>query len=337
MLRLLNTHTMYKYSLDKSSKKFICPNCQKKTFVKYFDNEENEYLDYTFGRCDRESNCKYHKTPNRTNYYITPEKIIIKAKSTINKIEISKHGREFKKNNFIQFLKKHFTNEEIKDAILKYFIGTSSHWSGATVFWQIDDNEQVCTGKVMLFDVNNGKRIKEPYSHINWMHKILNAKDYVLKQCLFGLHLINKYNGETIAIVESEKTAIMMSMFAPEYLWLATGSKTNLKLDLIEPIKKFKIIVFPDKSEFNDWSKKTNELKKNGFEIKCSRLIEDKDVENGYDLADHYLDKKINTKVKFTDAEIQVKNLAQKNPEILNLIKTFNLVDKYFNDIINID
>lgn len=327
---------MYKYSLDKSSKKFICPNCQKKTFVKYFNNEENQYLDYTFGRCDRESSCKYHKTPNGKNYYINSEQIIIKAKSTINKIEISKHGREFKKNNFIQFLKKHFHNDEIKDAILKYMIGTSSHWIGATVFWQIDNSEKVCTGKVMLFDANNGKRIKKPYSHINWMHKILNIKDYELQQCLFGLHLINEYNGETIGIVESEKTAIMMSMFAPEYLWLATGSKTNLKNDLLKPIKNFKIIVFPDKSEFNDWSKKTIELKKDGFEIKCSRLIEDKEVENGYDLADYYLEKKA-IKVKNTSTEIEVKKLTQKNPEILNLIKTFDLVDKYFDDIVNID
>jgi hypothetical protein len=28
-------------------------------------------------------------------------------------------------------------------------------------------------------------------------------------------------------------------MFVPEYLWLATGKKTNLKNDLLEPIKKF--------------------------------------------------------------------------------------------------
>ena len=336
MIGTLNKTTMYKYSLDKSSKKFICPNCQKKTFVKYFDNEENEYLDYTFGRCDRESSCKYHKTPNRKNYYITSEQGIAKTKSSINNIEVSKHGREFKKNNFIQFLKKHFTHDEIKVAILKYLIGTSSHWNGATIFWQIDNQEQVCTGKVMLFDINNGKRIKEPYSHINWMHKILKIKDYELKQCLFGLHLVKEYQGAKIAIVESEKTAIMMSIFVPEYLWLATGSKTNLKNDLLEPIKNFKIIVFPDKSEFNDWSKKTIELQKNGFEIKCSRLIEDKQVENGYDLADHYLEKKTNT-IKYTNTEIEVKRLAQKNPVILNLIKTFDLVDKYFNDIINID
>ncbi len=327
---------MYRYSLDKSSKKFICPNCQKKTFVKYFDNEENEYLDYTFGRCDRESSCRYHKRPYRKTYFITSEESIIKAKSTINNIEVTKHGKNFKKNHFIQFLKNHFTTDEIKAIILKYLIGTSSHWDGATVFWQIDNQEQVCTGKVMLFDINNGKRIKEPYSHINWMHKILKIKDYELKQCLFGLHLINEYRGDIIGIVESEKTAIMMSMFVPEYLWLATGSKTNLKSSLLEPIKNFKIIVFPDKSEFEDWNKRTKELNQIGYKIICSGLIENKEVEKGYDLADHYIDKSL-SKIKYTNAELSVNYLAKINPEIITLIKTFDLVDNNLNDIINID
>jgi transcription elongation factor Elf1 len=41
---------IYKYSLDKSSRKFICPNCNKKTFVKFIDNETNQYLNSIDGR-----------------------------------------------------------------------------------------------------------------------------------------------------------------------------------------------------------------------------------------------------------------------------------------------
>ena len=321
---------MYRYSLDKSSKKFTCPNCQKKTFVQYFDNEEKTYLDHTIGRCDRESSCSYHKRPNEKSYTFTTLEVIKKPRSTINRIHVSNHGKDFRNNNFIQFLKKHFTIEEIKESILKYALGTSTHWNGATVFWQIDNLANVHTGKVMLFDINTGKRVKTPYSHINWMHKILKLQDFNLQQCIYGLHLINEYKGQTIAIVESEKTAIMMSMFAPEYLWLATGSRANFKSEFLKPIKNYKIIAFPDKSEFNDWSKKADELKKNGFKVNCSRIIEDKNVEDGYDLADHYLDKKNNIKIKFTETEIAVKKLVKENPEILNLIEIFDLVDKYF-------
>ena len=53
----------FKYSLDKSSKKFVCPNCSKKTFVLYVDTEMGNFLPPDFGKCDREQNCKYHKAP----------------------------------------------------------------------------------------------------------------------------------------------------------------------------------------------------------------------------------------------------------------------------------
>ena len=53
----------FRYSLDKSSKKFVCPNCNKKTFVLYIDTETNNYLTTDFGKCDRAQNCNYHKAP----------------------------------------------------------------------------------------------------------------------------------------------------------------------------------------------------------------------------------------------------------------------------------
>ena len=47
-----------------TSRKFICPNCNKKTFVKFIDNETNHYLNPNDGRCDRESKCGYFKKPS---------------------------------------------------------------------------------------------------------------------------------------------------------------------------------------------------------------------------------------------------------------------------------
>lgn len=335
---------MFRFSLDKSSKKFICPKCQKKTFVRYIDNTSNDYTESHFGRCDRESNCKHHSIPKNGKLTFTIEPVCFneKIKSTININEIAIHGRNFKNNNFIQFLKMHFSVDEIKNTILKYCIGTSNYWHGATIFWQINENEEVLTGKIMLFDIETGKRIKKPFNHINWMHKALKIKDFNLQQCLFGLHLIKEYKGQTIAIVESEKTAIIMSMFLPNYLWLATGSKGNFKLELLKPLKQYQILAFPDKSEYQDWSEKARQLYNFGFKIKCSSIIERKEVEKGYDLADYYIDYKLKKtnlvkESNYSETEILVNNLAKKNPEIINLIKTFDLVDKYHNDIINFD
>jgi hypothetical protein len=331
---------MFQFTLDKSSKKFICPNCNKKTFVRYIDNETKYYLESQFGRCDRESSCKFHHNPKQiyssnNRFEPSPKKL----KSFINSKEIARFGSNYKRNHFIQFLRTYFTDEEVKSVILKYLIGTSNHWEGATLFWQINELNQAVTGKVMLFELSTCKRVKKPYNHIHWMHKLLKIPDFELQQCLFGLHLINESNGQTVAIVESEKTAIIMSLFLPNYIWMATGSKGNFKRDLLKPLKPFSLIVFPDKSEYEDWNNKTQQLANDGFNIKCSDYIEKKEVPDGTDLADIYFDSKTKKTVdiKYTKTEIEVNRLSKLNPEIINLIKTFDLLDHNHNEIENID
>lgn len=333
---------MYKYSLDKSSKKFFCPSCGKKRFVKYVDIETNEYLEDGSGICDRQSSCSYSKSPNKNSViseFVAP--IIKREVSTLQYDLIIQCGRNFKENNFIQFLKIYFSNEEVQSVILIYLLGTSRHWNGSTVFWQINQKEDIQAGKVMLFDAKLGKRVKKPYNHIHWVHKLLKLDDFVLGQCLFGLHLVNESSNKKIAIVESEKTAIIMSLFLPDYIWMATGSKANYKKEMLLHLKNHSLLVYPDKSEYDDWNKKTIELQKEGFKINCSRFVEDTDVPEGTDLADIYLESRaakysIETPKKYTKTEVEVNRLSTVNPEILNLIKTFDLLDNEHNEIVNI-
>jgi Domain of unknown function (DUF6371)/Zinc beta-ribbon finger, putative len=288
ILRIQNLIMKYKYHLDKSSKKFVCPSCNKKTFVKYLDGINNNYLEASLGRCDRESKCQYHNTP-KGNKTIVPISgaLTQKKKASYHSLNVvGSFARNYSNNNFITYLRRFFVKVDIKKAIKKYFIGTSSHWSGATVFWQLDECYNGCAGKVMLYDKNTGARIKNPYPHINWMHKVLNEKQFTLQQCLFGLHLISEYKNYTIGLVESEKTAVIMSVLNPSILWLATGSKTNLKEQLLKPIKHFNIVAYPDKTEYIDWNNKIANLQKKGFKIRCSDLLEQKNLEEGDDLVD---------------------------------------------------
>src|SRR5690606_11520271 len=46
-------NTEYRYILDKSSKKHLCPECGKKRFVRYIDIETGDYLPEQYGRCDK--------------------------------------------------------------------------------------------------------------------------------------------------------------------------------------------------------------------------------------------------------------------------------------------
>lgn len=282
----------YKYSLDKSSKKFICPKCNKRTFVKYIESETGSYLNSDFGRCDRESNCGYHKTPKSEIFNSFELKYIAPPKPSFHSLELLERSVICdSQNNFIQFLKSIFSHEEVLNAELRYFIGTSKHWNGATVFWQIDPKERVHAGKVLQYDVCTGKRqkTKEGKSLINWMHRILKLENFNLNQCLFGLHLVNESNLKTIAIVESEKSAIIMSIFKPNYIWVATGAKGGFKYDRLLPIKDFKIVAFPDKSEYNDWFNKAIELNKLGFKIVVNDWLEQTDFPDGTDFADVFI------------------------------------------------
>lgn len=281
---------MYQNTLDKSSKKFICPNCGKRTFVRFVETESGKYLAENFGRCDRESECRYYAHPFNEKMYFrafkTPEII---PTSYISSEIMSKTENNYEENNFVKFLLKHFDVKQVGKALEVYHIGTSKKWNGACVFWQIDNQNKIRTGKIMLYDKSNGKRIKEPYNHVNWSHKVLKIEDFNLKQCLFGLHRIIVELNKPIAIVESEKTAIIMSLVSPDFVWMATGSKGNFKFEMLKPIKKRNIVSFPDKGEYSNWLNKATELNSIGFKIGVSEILEQTDFENGFDLADYYI------------------------------------------------
>lgn len=355
----------FKYTLDKSSKKHICPSCNKRTFVLYVDNETGNYLTENFGKCDRLTNCQYHNAPskgkkafyipflslkmvsnkahkltdvngiisivpnsqilgqtkndcwisewflknslipylsNESKYFDTDEigfVNVVTAKEPNLEITKSFHGLELLEkmyaekpqiDNLSEFLKIHFSEEEIFTAKQKYFItGTSHFWSNSTAFWQIDEKEKIHACKIMLYDRFTGERIKKPYNHINWLHNAIKEPNFNLCQCLFGLHRITEDYQKTIAIVESEKTAIIMSIFIPDYIWIATGSKQNLKYELLKPIKKRNIVLFPDKGEYIYWLNIATELNALRFKIAVSEIIEISDYPKGYDLADVYI------------------------------------------------
>ena len=51
---------------------------------------------------------------------------------------------------------------------------------------------------------------------------------------------------KTVCVVEAEKTAVIMSEVKPEYVWLATGGKTELNVAKLRPLEGRRIILFPD-------------------------------------------------------------------------------------------
>jgi len=335
----------YKYNLEKGSKKFSCPKCKKRTFVRYIDTETGHYTSEEYGRCDRESYCSYQSYPKDEYTIHYDVKNIPKPIASFHNYDLVKESaRNYKQNNFVQFLKTIFPESEVKKVILKYLIGTSNRWKGSTIFWQLDNQERVHAGKILLYTLETGNRYKDKYGKgaIDWIHSCIKRNNMLYKfnlnQCLFGLHLVNETNSNTIALVESEKTAVIMSVFKPEYTWVASGSKSGFKYELMNPIKHYGIVAFPDKGEYKDWLKRASELNGFGFNITVSNWLEQSSFKIGTDLADVYISEKLNDKSKiaevdYSEVERAVHKIELHTPEIRELINIFDLVDNNGNTI----
>jgi len=280
--------TQYKYQLDKSSKKFNCPKCGKKRFVKYVETETGHYAESQYGRCDRETSCGYSMYPNNNsilNYeYIAPEPLI---PSYIEKEILQKTLTKYEINPLTTYLYRHYDEDKVNVTIDKYQVGTSNQFNNSTVFWQMDNTGNIRSGKIMDYDTSTGKRRKNKDGKplINWVHSVLEIPNYNLKQCLFGLHLLNETTKQ-VAIVESEKTALIMSIEFPQYTWMSTGSLRGFKYEYLAPLKEKDIIAFPDKGGYVQWQKTAEILNEKGFEIEVSKLLENKNYEDGWDLVD---------------------------------------------------
>jgi len=298
----------YQFQLEKYrglKTRHHCPACGgKKSLVRYVNEVDGNYIADHVGRCNREVNCGYHYKPgqyfrdNDINSPLPivskkPQPIVSKIASLIPEKLLKKSLHNYDKNNLILFLKNNFGEEAVRQAINQYQIGTSKHWTGATAFWQIDIKGKVRTGKVMLYDFNSGKRIKKPHNHISWVHSILKLDNFNLKQCLFGEHLL-ALSDKPVCVVESEKTAVLASLYLPDYIWLATGGLQNLNPKLFTSLKHRQIILYPDLGAYELWEKKMESLLKDKLDVSISSLLEERaskeEKNKGYDIADYLID-----------------------------------------------
>jgi hypothetical protein len=199
------------------------------------------------------------------------------------------------RNNFTNFLHTLFKPPlfdagTVKELQAKYFIGSSDHWSGSPIFWQVDINNKIRSGVIMAYDPETGKRIKEPYNHFAWVHTVLKLPDFKLSQCLFGEHLL-KDTTKPVAVVESEKTAIIASVFYPEFIWLACCGKSGLTSEKMEVLKGRNVTLFPDNDGFDLWREQQKTLPDGIKFTTVSDLLERKAKaeEKGFDLADYFI------------------------------------------------
>jgi hypothetical protein len=302
----MNNHryTLEKYNGMKT--RYSCPSCNKiNEFTRYIDTQTKEYLSNKVGSCNRRIECGYHYKPKQyfhdNNISFDKTKSIPFIRRTpkqkpitsfINAKIMQESINSKKPNLFIDFLANIWDKEIANYLKIKYNIGTSNYWNGATTFWQQDIKGNVRSGKIILYNLANGKRIKKPYNHINWEHKTRKLENFNLEQCYFGEHLINKDKSKAIALCESEKTAIISSIYLPDFIWLACGGLNNLNEVKTRVLKGRNVVLFPDLKCFDLWNNKIPQLTRLAT-FKTSSLLEEKSTENekkqGLDIADYLL------------------------------------------------
>lgn len=162
--------------------------------------------------------------------------------------------------DFVTFILTILEPNVVQDLIRDYQLGVTSQRD--VIFFQLDVTGSCRTGKIMKYDSETGHRIKDPNvpGRVTWVHSLMKTsgqlpKEWELSQCLFGEHLLPQHPQQTVALVESEKTAIIAAGLMPQYLWLATGGKSCIN-DRLNVLKGRKVIAFPDVDGFQEWTDK---------------------------------------------------------------------------------
>ena len=330
-----------------------CPKCNDPHSLAYYlDGNTGQVIDKNVGRCNHESGCGYNYTPKQffidnpveKERFIAPVQIkpIQQPQREISYIPFQYVEKSISYNStFIFFLCGLFDRYSLESPTIEklmndYVLGATKN--GSIIYWQIDSKGKVRTGKVMKYDPNTGHRIKDG-GGINWIHAIMKKQqllpeDYNLVQCLFGEHLLKMYPTKVVALVESEKSALIASGVYPEYIWLATGGKSQLSIDKLKVLQGRTVIMFPDVDGFEYWSNKAKEVEAIGCKVVVSDLLEKnatvEDRENKIDLADwliRQLSIETVTEVRheLSEAERTLQTMIEKNPALQLLIDAFDL------------
>ena len=217
---------------------------------------------------------------------------------------------------------------QLRHAASRYRLGCTK--DGGVIFWEIDDQQRVHTGKIMYYQSDCHR---DKSHNPTWVHTLMKSHlpaNYELQHCLFGLHLLNSHpdplmgrgylneratggavkppniggglagvdasfssflraeekdrsGNNGVAIVESEKTAVIMSELIPEFIWLSCGGLQMFKPELLAPLVNHKVVLFPDTDEtgeaYNQWLTVLQQAQRQyafKYPLRISRLLEDK-------------------------------------------------------------
>lgn len=237
--------------------------------------------------------------------------------------------------------------KRISDVLNDYHVGHGKN--GHTIFWQIDENGKVRTGKMMKYRAD-GHRDKQASWSFDFIHSVL-SKHWDAERhewtdeppypypdiynpdkeephiTFFGMHLLNRYRHATIKLVESEKTALLMAIAYGNHdqqIWMACGGLEMITRDRLKPLidQGRHIILYPDRDGIGKWKIKAEQMHYDRLTIDTTPVTEWWREEDGEkaDIADVVIRMLNNSKPLTSIADVKVAI-----PQVAPLIDKLNL------------
>ena len=329
--------TDYRFILEKyhgRESRHTCPNCHKKRcFTRYIDKWGLFSFPDDVGKCDHINSCGFHRSPkdffkeNRSlNETIMNQKKPFISENKIN-TSVSFHPislmestlKNYGQNHLFTFLSEKFGKKRTEELFTRYYVGTAK--DNSTVFWLVDFLNRVRGGKIILYGVD-GHRIKGTLHDVRWAHSQMQIPYFNFKSCYFGEHLLNGDRNSTIAMVESEKSAIIAACYIPECVWIATGGLGNgFSAEQLSLLRGRNVVLFPDLNGTEKWRSQLKKMKAMGIHATIfdglEQLATKEEKQKGLDIADFLLNER--PQASF------LRIMMAKNPCIKTLIDSLDL------------
>lgn len=255
-----------------------------------------------------------------------PELLILPMSMVMKKLSTRSTLCQFLQNLPWDSVQRKYLERTLTD----YYVGASKE--GHTIFWQIDEQNRVRTGKMMRYKPD-GHRDKESPGNFGWIHSRLakigwyDPDKYEKETCLFGLHLLNVNKSATVNIVESEKTAIIAAIAysSHEHIWMACGGLMNLNNRTLAPLieQNRYVVLYPDRDGIDKWKAKAEGISYERLSVNTDFIQHHWKPEDGEkaDIADILIR-------LISRQQPTVEQMARLQPAIYNLIQTFECNEK---------
>ena len=246
--------------------------------------------------------------------------------------------------------------KRVDEMIGLYCVGHGRN--GHTIFWQLDEQGQLRTGKMMKYyppgHPKFGHRDKEASWNFDWIHSTLSRHwdeerhemtdepPYPYPQLynpsrqeahitFFGMHLLDEWKrkdvDQEVKIVESEKTALLMAIAYGNHakqVWIACGGIEMLTRERLKPLidQRRRIILYPDRDGIKKWEQKAEQLHYDRLTIDTTPVTKWWKPEDGEkaDIADVVIRMTNNSRPLTTIDEVKAAM-----PETKELIEKLNL------------